>query len=35
MLEALAEVIFETQRSGRPLDPAAYVERLMTAATRD
>jgi hypothetical protein len=34
-LDALGTAIFDAQTSGRPLDPAAYVDAVQRAASRD
>lgn len=35
LLDALGTAIFDAQSSGRPLDPAAYVDAVRRAASRD
>lgn len=35
LLDALGKAIFDAQTSGRPLDPAAYVEAVQQAGSRD
>ena len=35
LLDALGTAIFDAQSSGRPLDPAAYVDAVKVAASRD